>query len=73
MEKSKIMELYHDWDSAVIAALSQYVDKFHKPWPVYGPHDVELIDYCIKKNVSIDDLSPNDLVYKKYNPKNIIY
>ncbi|MEB3365698.1 hypothetical protein SDC49_25980 [Lactobacillus sp. R2/2] len=43
------MELYHDWDSAVIAALSQYVDKFHKPWPVYGPHDVELIDYCIKR------------------------
>lgn len=73
MEKNRIMKLYHGWDSVLVATISRYVDKFHKPWPVYGPHDVELIEYCIKKNVSIDDLSIDDPIFKKYHPEGIIY
>ena len=45
---------------------------FHQPWPVYGPHDIELIECCIKKKMSIDDLLTDDEIYDKYY-KDIIY
>ena len=31
-----------------------------------GPKDIELIDYCVKKGKSIDDLPENDPMMKKY-------
>lgn len=73
MTKEEIMMLYHGWDKATISAISKYVDKFNKPWPVYGPKDVKFIYYCVDHDKSIDDLDENDPMFKKYIPKNIIY
>lgn len=73
MNKEEIMKLYHGWDEEQIKIISKYVNKFKKPWPVYGSRNVEFIKYCIDHNIAVDDLDPNDSIYKKYNPSNTIY
>lgn len=73
MDKNEIMKIYSGWDNDVVEAISRYVDKFHRPWPVYCSQAVELIDYCVKRGISIDDLPEDDPISKKYDPKGIIY
>lgn len=73
MDKDEIMKLYHGWDKDRVDLISKYVDTFNKPWPVYGPRDLELIEYCIKHHISVDDLDADSDIYKKYFPKDIFY
>lgn len=73
MNKNEIMKIYQGWDKAEISAISKYIDKFEKPYPVYASRDVEFINYCIDHNISVDDFDSNDPIYKKYNPTNVIY
>lgn len=72
MTDDEIMEIYRGWDDKTYAAIKEYVSMFHQPWPVYGPHDIELIECYIKKKMSIDDLLTDDEIYDKYY-KGIIY
>lgn len=44
MTDDEIMEIYRGWDDKTYAAIKEYVSMFHQPWPVYGPHDIELIE-----------------------------
>lgn len=73
MNKKEIMKLYHGWDKAHVDLISKYVDIFNKPWPVYGPRNLELIEYCIKNHISVDDLDTDSDIYKKYFPIDRLY
>lgn len=66
MTDDEIMEIYRGFNDKTYAAIKEYVSMFHQPWPVYGPHDIELIEYCIKNKMSIDDLPADDAMYDKY-------
>lgn len=69
MTDDEIMEIYRGFNDKTYAAIKEYVSMFHQPWPVYGPHDIELIEYCIKNKMSI---AADDAMYDKYF-KGIIY
>lgn len=64
--KQEIMEHYKGFNKETYNAIERYVDKFGTMWPLMGPKDVELIDYCVKQGKPIDDLPDDDPMIKKY-------
>lgn len=73
MTDEEILAMYHGFNPDLMILITKYVKQFHKPWPLYGPKEKELINYCIDKNISIDDLPKDDAMIKKYYDENIIY
>lgn len=66
MTDNQILAMYHGFPPEIMVYITEYVSKFHKPWPLYGPIEAELINYCIESNTSIDDLPEDDAVLNKY-------
>ena len=38
MTDEEIMELYHGFSDEQYKAIEKYVNKYHEPWPLMGPH-----------------------------------
>ena len=73
MTDEEILAMYHGFDPKLMISITNYVKKFHKPWPLYGPQEKKLIDYCINKGISIDDLPDDDAMINKYYSENTYY
>lgn len=66
MTDEQILAMYHGFPPETMIYITSYVKKFQKPWPLYGPIETELINYCIEKGISIDDLPDDDAMANKY-------
>lgn len=66
MKIDEIMETYKGFPDDEYKLIKKYVTKFKDFYPVYGPCNSEIINYCIDHELKIDDLSRNDEIYKKY-------
>lgn len=66
MKIDEIMETYKGFSDDEYKLIKKYVTKFKDFYPVYGPCNSEIINYCIDHGLKIDDLSRNDEIYKKY-------
>ena len=73
MTDEEIMELYHGFSDEQYKVIEKYVNKYHEPWPLMGPHSVELINHCVETGYNIDQLPDDDEFEKKYYPEDIVY
>ena len=73
MTDNEIMKLYYGWPDEQVKAIEKYVKKFHQPWPVMGPRDVELINHCVIVGNTIDQLPDDDEFRKKYYSEDVVY
>ena len=73
MSDKEIMEIYHGWPADQLEAIQRYVNKFHMPWPTFGPKEVEFIDYCVEVGTPVDYLPADDPMVKKYYPEDRLY